>query len=135
MQNTLLEMWKRYNLLLSFKVEMNKRGHASKDLYCLHAQLYLLMELIEIESESVLSLLLQKTYFRIFQSIDKGIEYLPEIVYDPEGWTLNKIEDDNDAWISKDVLIFTCKSTVATFSRISRKETGYRYVLSSSKWQ
>jgi len=135
MQNMLSEMWNKYNLLLSFKNEMNKLGYPSKDLYCLHVQLYLLMELIEIESENVLTLLLQKTYFRIFQSIDKGIEYLPDIINDPEGWTLHKIEDDNDAWVSKDVLIFTCKSTVATFSKISRKQNGYKYVLSSGKWQ
>ena len=53
MKNTLLEMWLKYNLFLSFKNEMNKLGYASRDLYCLHVQLEILMELIEIESEGI----------------------------------------------------------------------------------
>jgi len=133
MQNTLSEMWNKYNLLLSFKNEMNKFGYASKDLYCIHVQLFLLMELIEIESESVLELLLKKTYFRLLKKINKGIEYLPDIVESPEEWVLNKVENDRDAWIDLDVLIFTTKSSVAVFSKLTRKIEGSQYV--DNKWQ
>ena len=126
-------MWKRYNLLLSFKVEMNKRGYSTRDLYCIHVQMNLLQGLIEIESKSALGLLLQKTYFRLLKSINRGIEYLPDIISNPESWILNKAENDNEAWIDSDVLIFTTRSNVAVFSKLSRKETGYRY--EDNKWQ
>jgi len=128
MQNMLSEMWRKYNLLLSFKNEMNKLGYPSKDLYCLHVQLYLLMELIEIESENVLEVLLKKTYFRLLKKINRGIEYLSDIQNNPEDWVLNKIENDIDAWIDSDVLIFSCKNTVAVFSKLSRKSDGARYL-------
>ena len=128
MQNMLSEMWNKYNLLLSFKNEMNKLGYPSKDLYCLHVQLYLLMELIEIESENVLEQLLKKTYFRLLKKINRGIEYLSDIQNNPEDWVLNKIENDIDAWIDSDVLIFSCKSTVAVFSKLSRKSDGAKYI-------
>jgi len=133
MQNTLSEMWNKYSLLLSFKNEMNKLGYASKDLYCIHVQLYLLMELIEIESECILSELLKKTYFRLLKKINKGIEHLSDIIETPEEWVLNKIENDIDAWIDSDVLIFTTRSNVVAFSKISRKSTGSQYI--DGKWQ
>jgi len=133
MKNTLLEMWQKYNLLLSFKNEMNKRGYTSRDLYCLHVQISLLMKLIEIESEGILGELLKKTYFRLLKKINRGIEYLPEIIENPEDWCLNKIENDSEAWIDSDVLIFSTKSSVAVFSKLSRKESGYRYT--DSKFQ
>ena len=133
MQNTLLEMWKRYNLLLSFKNEMNKLGYASKDLYSIEMQIEVLMELIEIESECILSELLKKTYFRLLKKINKGIEHLSDIIETPEEWVLNKIENDIDAWIDSDVLIFTTRSNVVAFSKISRKSTGSQYI--DGKWQ
>jgi len=128
MQNTLSEMWKRYNLLLSFKNEMNKRGYASKDLYSIEMQMEVLMVLIEIESENVLESLLKKTYFRLPKKINRGIEYLSDIQNNPEDWVLNKIENDTDAWIDSDVLIFTTKSNVVVFSRLSRKSDGAKYI-------
>jgi len=128
MQNTLSEMWNKYSLLLSFKNEMNKLGYASKDLYCIHVNLNLLMNLIEIESENGLEILLKKTYFRLLKKINKGIEYLPDIIETPEDWVLNKIENDIDAWIDSDVLIFTTKSNVVAFSKLSRKSTGSKYI-------
>ena len=77
MQNTLSEMWEKYNLLLSFKNEMNKRGYPLKDLYCIETQMDVLMELIEIESENVLEVLIkEKTYFRLLKKINRGVEYL-----------------------------------------------------------
>ena len=128
MQNTLLEMWKRYNLLLSFKNEMNKLGYASKDLYSIEMQIEVLMELIEIESENVLESLLKKTYFRLLKKINRGIEHLSDIQNNPEDWVLNKIENDTDAWIDSDVLIFSCKSVTAVFSKLSRKSDGAKYI-------
>jgi len=129
MQNTLSEMWRKYNLLLSFKNEMNKRGYPSKDLYSIETQIGILMLLIEIESINVLEILLKgKTYFRLLKKINRGIEYLYEIIESPEDWILNKIENDSDAWIDSDVLIFTCKSSTAVFSRLSRKSDGAKYV-------
>ena len=133
MKNTLLEMWLKYNLLLSFKNEMNKLGYASKDLYCLHVQLEILMELIEIESEGILNELLKKTYFRLLKKINRGIEYLPDIISNPEDWCLNSIENDAEAWIDNDVLIFTTKAKIAVFSKLSRKSDGNLYV--DNKWQ
>jgi len=133
MKNTLLEMWLKYNLLLSFKNEMNKLGYASRDLYCLHVQLEILMDLIKIESESILNELLKKTYFRLLKKINKGIEYLPDIISNPEDWCLNSIENDTDAWIDLDVLIFTTKTKTAVFSKLSRKSDGNLYV--DNKWQ
>ena len=128
MQNTLSEMWKRYNLLLSFKNEMNLRGYASKDLYSIEMQMEVLMELIHVESENVLESLLKKTYFRLLKKINRGIEYLSDIQNNPEDWVLNKIENDTDAWIDSDVLIFTTKSNVVVFSRLSRKSDGAKYI-------
>ena len=128
MQNTLLEMWKRYNLLLSFKNEMNLRGYASKDLYSIEMQMEVLMGLIEIESENVLESLLKKTYFRLLKKINKGIEHLSDIQNNPEDWILNKIENDTDAWIDSDVLIFTTKSNIVAFSKLSRKSDGAKYI-------
>ena len=129
MKNTLSEMWNKYSLLLSFKNEMNKLGYASKDLYSIEMQMEVLMLLIEIESINVLEILLKgKTYFRLLKKINRGIEYLYEIIESPEDWILNKIENDSDAWIDSDVLIFTCKSSTAVFSRLSRKSDGAKYV-------
>jgi len=129
MQNTLSEMWNKYNLLLSFKNEMNKLGYPSKDLYCLHVQLYLLMELIEIESENVLEVLIKdKTYFRLLKKINRGVGYLIDIIEYPENWVLNKIENDTDAWIDSNVLIFTCRNVTAVFSKLSRKSDGAKYI-------
>jgi len=129
MQNTLSEMWNKYNLLLSFKNEMNKLGYPSKDLYCLHVQLYLLMELIEIESENVLEVLIkEKTYFRLLKKINRGVEYLIDIIEYPENWVLNKIENDTDAWIDSNVLIFTCRNVTVVFSKLSRKSDGAKYL-------
>ena len=133
MQNTLFEMWKKYNLLLLFKNEMNKLGYASRDLYPIEKQMDILKEFIELESENVLSLLLRKTYYRLLKNINKGIEYLPEIVESPENWILNPIEKDIDAWIDSDVMIFTTKSKVAVFSKLSRKDSGSHYI--DGKWQ
>ena len=129
MQNMLSEMWRKYNLLLSFKNEMNKLGYPSKDLYCLHVQLYLLMELIEIESENVLEVLIkEKTYFRLLKKINRGVEYLIDIIEYPENWVLNKIENDTDAWIDSNVLIFTCRNVTVVFSKLSRKSDGAKYL-------
>jgi len=129
MQNTLSEMWEKYNLLLSFKNEMNKRGYPLKDLYCIETQMDVLMELIEIESENVLEVLIkEKTYFRLLKKINRGVEYLIDIIEYPEEWVLNKIENDTDAWIDSNVLIFTCRNVTAVFSNLSRKSDGAKYV-------
>ena len=129
MQNTLSEMWRKYNLLLSFKNEMNKRGYPLKDLYCIETQMDVLMELIEIESENVLEVLIkEKTYFRLLKKINRGVEYLIDIIEYPEEWVLNKIENDTDAWIDSNVLIFTCRNVTAVFSNLSRKSDGAKYV-------
>lgn len=126
---TLSKMWKKYNLLYDFKVEMNKRGYIGKDLYVITVQLDLLKELISIESENTLSeLLTRKTYYRLLKSIDKGIEYLQDILEYPENWILNPIDRDIEAWHSKDVLIFECKSNIGVFSKISRKNSGSHYI-------
>ena len=128
MQNTLSEMWKRYNLLLSFKNEMNLRGYASKDLYSIEIQMEVLMELIHVESENVLEVLIkEKTYFRLLKKINRGVEYLINIIESPEEWILNKIENDIDAWIDSDVLIFSCRNVTAVFSKLSRKSDGAKY--------
>lgn len=128
MQNILAEMWDKYNTLSSFKGKMNKLGYVARDLYVIDVQLNLLQELIEIESQNVLGELLKKTYYRLLKHIDRGVEYLPDVVTNSENWVLNGIEKDKEAWISKDVLIFTTKTSQAVFSKISRKTQGYKYV-------
>lgn len=129
MQNILSEMWKRYNLLFDFKVEMNKLGWVANDLYCIEMQMVILMELIEIESKNVLDNLLKtKTYFRLPKKINKGIEYLPDILENPEKYVLNPIENDIDAWVDQDNLIFTTKAKTAVFSKISRNSSGSHYL-------
>jgi len=133
MQNTLSEMWRKYNLLLSFKNEMNKLGYASKDLYSIEMQIEVLMQLIEIESENILDSLLKKTYFRLLKKINRGINYLPDILSNSEEWVLNPIEKDTTAWTDLDVLIFTTKTKTVVFSRLSRQMEGSRYV--DGKWQ
>lgn len=133
MQNTLLELWNKHNLLSSFKNEMNKKGYSARDLFCIMTQLNLLHKIIELESNNALELLLKKTYYRLLKHIDRGIEYLPDIVLNSEEWVLNPIEKDTQAWISKDVLIFSTKTSVAVFSKMSRNGMGYHYI--DSKWQ
>lgn len=133
MQNTLSKLWSKYNLLSSFKDEMNKKGYSLRDLYCIQIQLNLLREIIELESNNILSELLKKTFYRLLKHIDRGIEYLPDIISNSEEWVLNPIEKDKDAWISKDVLIFSTKTNVVVYSKIIRKNTGYKYI--DSKWQ
>jgi len=129
MQNILAEMWKKYSLLLSFKIEMNKIGYSTVNLYSIQVQIDLLSELIHIESINMLGdLLLRKSYLRLLRHIDRGIEYLPDIVENPENWCLNKVDDDIDAWISKDTLIFTCKNSINAFSKLSRNNQGQQYV-------
>lgn len=128
MHNTLSAMWYKYNLLNSFKIELNKKGYSSRDLYGIESQLNILSEFIEIESFNVLSNFLKaKTYFRLLKSISKGIEYLPEIVLNSEGWVLNHIDNDNESCISKDVLIFITKANILVFSKISRNDSGLHY--------
>jgi hypothetical protein len=108
---------------------MNLKGYVGKDLYILDVQLNLLKELIKVESKNVLSeLLTKKTYYRLLKSIDKGIEYLPDLVENNENYVLNPIDRDKDAWISDDVLIFSCKSGTGVFSKVSRKTEGANYI-------
>ena len=134
MQNTLSEMWKRYDLLVTFKIEMNKRGYPKKDLYCIYVNLDALMELIEFESKILLSELLKKSYFRMLKQINKGIEYLPSIIEFPEEWTLDKVENDLSAWVDANTLIFSTKKNVLVFSNTSRSTLGsQRYI--DNKWQ
>jgi len=134
MQNTLSEMWKKHDLLIDFKILMNKRGYAKKDLYCIYSQIKVLNELIEFESNLMLSDLLKKTYFRLLKRINKGIEYLPSIIDSPEEWILNKIENDPSAWVDANTLIFSTKSNVLVFSNISRNTLGYQKYI-DNKWQ
>jgi len=134
MQNTLIEMWKKYNLLVEFKLGMNKKGYSTRDLYSIQVQIVLLTEMIQIESMNVLgNLLLKKSYLRLLRCIDRGIEYLPDIVDNPEGWCLNKIENDIESWINEDTLIFTCKNNTNVFSKLSRNDNGRKY--QDGKWQ
>jgi hypothetical protein len=133
MKDTLSEMWNRYNLLSSFKIEMNKKGYVARDMYIIQIQLDIIKKFIDIESMSVLNELIKKTYFRLLKSIKKGTEYLPDIAHNPENWVLNPIEKDKTAWISNDVMIFCTKTNCAVFSKISRNSEGYHYV--DNKWQ
>lgn len=133
MQNTLSKLWNKYNLLSSFKKEMNRKGYSSKDLYCIQVQLNLLREVIELESNNVLGELLKKTYYRLLKHVDKGIEHLPNIVSNAEEWVLNPIEKDKEAWISKGVLIFTTRTNIVVFSKMPRKDSGFKYT--DGKWQ
>jgi len=136
LQNTLARLWHKYNLLSDFKLEMNKRGYVGKELSCLDVQLKLLKEIIEIESINVLSdLISKKTYLRLLKCIDRGIEYLNEIMSNSEEWVLNPIEKDIQAWIDKDVLVFSTKQGTFAFSKISRKNDGFTYVTQHCKWQ
>ncbi|HEY8805099.1 MAG TPA: hypothetical protein VIM70_11525 [Clostridium sp.] len=132
MQDILSIMHSRYKLLSFFKISLNSRGY-SRGLYAIEIQINLLKELIELESKNVLSQLLKKTYFRLFRDINRGIEYLPDIVSDSENWVLNTIDKDIDAWTSKDVLVCTTKTCTIVFSKISRNDSGYHYI--DSKWQ
>jgi hypothetical protein len=125
----LSSMWNKYNLYYYFKNEMNKKGYVGKDIYCLQVQINLLKDFINTESINVLNdFLLKKTYFRLLKSINKGLEYLPDIINNPENWVLNSIENDKDAWISEDVMIFTTRTNCAVFSKLSRKNEGYHYI-------
>lgn len=133
MSTILSEMIYKYELLSQFKNEMNDIGYTSRDLYLVQTQQGLLKELIDLESENVLKELLKKTYYRLLKSIDKGIEYIPKIIDNPTEWTLDTIDNDKEAWISKDVLILTCRNGTIVFSKITRKTTGAKYI--DNKWQ
>ena len=104
-----------------------------KNLYCIYCQIETLIELIDTESTILLSELLKKTYFRLLKRINKGIEYLPSIIEFPEDWILNKIENDPDAWVDVNTLIFSTKNNVLAFSNISRNVVGSQYI--DNKWQ
>ena len=102
---------------------MNKFGYASKDLYSIEMQMEVLMVLIEIESENVLESLLKKTYFRLLKKINRGIEYLSDIIETPEEWVLNKIENDIDAWTdSSGVSIISGKYSIPLFIFLSKRK-------------
>jgi len=134
MKNTLTEMWRRFNLLSDFKYEMNRLGYSSGDLFVIESQISLLNELIEIESMNILNELLKtRTYHRLLKSIDRGIEYLPEIISDCENWVLNNVKDDSNAWIDKDVLVFSTRNSILAFSKSTRIEFGNTYL--DGKWQ
>lgn len=133
----LSEMWNKYILLSDFKREMHKRGYIAdklKDTYCIQVQLNLLREMIEKESVDTLNeLLKKKTYCRLLKRINKGSEYLPDILLNPESYVLNTIDDDKKAWIEKDVLVFTVRNGTYAFSKVSRNNNGFKYI--DGKWQ
>jgi len=133
MQNTLETMWRKYDALFFLKNELNKKGYPSKDLGFIDPQLNLLMELIEIESLNVINSLLKKTYYRLLKEIIRGIEYIPSILEEPDGWILNKIDEDKGAWIDKDVLVLSTRSNIIVFSKLSRKSEGNTFT--DGKWQ
>jgi hypothetical protein len=133
MTDVLSELWQKHKLLTIFKTEMNKRGYAGRDLFVLQIQIDLLNKIIEMESMNILNELLKKTYFRLLKSIDKGVEYLPDILLNPEQYVLNTIDKDKEAWIDNNTLIFTTRNDTAAFSKVSRKSDGYSYV--DNKWQ
>jgi len=133
MQNTLEAIWRKYDALFFLKNELNKRGYPSKDLCFIDPQLNLLMELINIESMNVLNSLLKKTYYRLLKKVIRGVEYIPSIYSDSENWVLNKIDDDPQAYIDRDVLVFSTKANILVFSKISRKSEGNIYT--DGKWQ
>lgn len=121
MNSTLSEMWYRHNLFSSFKKGMNSKGYVGKDLLLLDVQINLLKGLIEKDSLMILSnFLIQKTYYRLLKSIDKGIEYLPDLINNPEQYVLYNIDKDVKSWIEKDNLIFTCKNSIGVFSKTQK---------------
>jgi len=133
MQNTLETIWRKYDALFFLKNELNKKGYPSKDLGFIDPQLDLLMELIEIESLNVINSLLKKTYYRLLEKIIRGIEYIPSIYSESDNWILNKIDDDKEAWIDKNVLVISTKNNILVFSKKSRKSDGNSFT--DGKWQ
>lgn len=129
MNDVLSELWKKHKLLTEFKKQMNVRGWTGKDLFVLQIQIDLLNEIIEMESMNTLNELLRtKTYMRLLKEISKGIQYLPDIINNPENWTLDIIENDSSAWVDNETLIFSTRNNVGVFSKISRRELTYKYL-------
>jgi hypothetical protein len=128
MNNTLSEMWKRYNLLSDFKKGMNTRGYVGRDLFVLDAQISLLKELIDTDSMNVLGeFITKKSYYRLLKSIDKGIELLPDLIENPDRFVLYNIDKYPESWVETNNLIFTCKSGIGVFSK-SQKDFASHYV-------
>jgi hypothetical protein len=108
-------------------------GYTGKDTI-LYYEIEELNELIKKESFIVLSDLLRKTYYRLLLHIDKGEEYLIDILKNPRSWVLNPIEKDMDAWVSNKTLIFSTETKCAAFSHIDRDIT-QTYKYQDNKWQ
>ena len=133
MKSAIENLWNEYNLIESFKNGLYKKGYTHKDLFFLNFELKRLLKLIDTESLNVLNDLLRKTYFRLLVKIDKGIEYLPDIVNNPENWTLGVVENDIESWVDKDTLVFTTETKNLIFSSINRHKGDFKYI--DNKWQ
>jgi hypothetical protein len=133
-------MWDQYNVYKTFEQKMFQRGYTDKDIYILKHSLNILTKLIELESLNVLKdLLTKRTYHRMLKGIHKGIEYLPNIHQHPENWILSSIQNDKNAWIDDNTLIFSTKiGTVISFyvfGNISRNIIGNIYNEKELRWE
>lgn len=123
-------MWRRYKVLLFLKNGLTDKGYNFNNISYINSQIELLENLIKVESFEVLNrLLFEKTYYRLLERIEKGIENLVSICNHPEKWHLCKIEDYN-GWIDKNSLIF---STEGKGWLVFNQNIGQKYT--SNKWQ
>jgi len=124
-------MWRRYKVLVFLKNGLIDKGYNFKDISYLNSQIEILNQLIKKESFEVLNqLLFDKTYYRLLERIEKGIENLINICNHPNQWNLCKIEEHN-GWLDKNSLVFSTEGKgilVFNQNNIGQKYTG-------NKWQ
>jgi len=126
-------MWRRYKILTYLKSGMIDKGYNFKFISYLNSQIEILTLLIKEESFDMLNrLLFEKTYYRLLERIENGIENLTSICNHPDQWRLCKIEEYN-GWLDKNSLVFsTEEKKILVFTK---NNIGQKYSSNSNKWQ
>jgi len=124
-------MWRRYKVLNYLKDGLIDKGYNFKDISYLNSQIELLNKLIKEESFEILNkLLFEKTYYRLLNKIEKGIENLVSIYNHPDQWRLCKIEEYN-GWLDKNSIVFSTEGK--GFLVFNQNNIGQKYT--GNKWQ
>lgn len=128
----LANMYRKFDILNTFKIKLMNKGYSFKQLSCVNGQLDLLRDLIEKESFNVLNELLKKTNYRLLKSLEKGNKNLVNILKCPDEWRICKVEDNLNEWLSNDALIFSTERQTLVFTKNVSCQ-GAKYV--NNKWQ
>jgi hypothetical protein len=126
------EMYGKLDILTSFRDGLTYKGHSCKTLAWINGQIELLNDLIQRESNDVMSELIKKTNYRLYKQIDKGMRNLVYVIKNPNIYTLCKLENAKDEWLNEHALIFSTERYMLVFTNKSSYK-GEKYI--NNKWQ